>query len=51
MPDASRDLSPHQPIRLTDYTPPAFLIDTVDLVFELGEEKTSVKARIVLRRN
>ena len=51
MPDASRDLSPHQPIRLADYTPPPFLIDTVDLVFDLGEEKTSVKARVALRRN
>ena len=51
MPDASRDLSPHQPIRLADYRPPAFVIDTVDLVFELGEEKTSVKARLAVRRN
>jgi aminopeptidase N len=51
MPDASRDINAHQPIRLSDYRPPAFLIDTVDLVFDLGEEKTSVKARIALRRN
>ncbi len=51
MPDASRDAVPHQPIRLADYTPPAFLIDTVDLVFDLGEEKTSVKARLGMRRN
>jgi aminopeptidase N len=49
--DASRDLVPHQPIRLADYQAPAFLIDEVDLVFELGEEKTSVKARLSVRRN
>jgi aminopeptidase N len=51
MPDASRDLSPHQPTRLADYRPPAFVIDTVDLVFDLGEEKTSVKSRLSVRRN
>ena len=51
MPDASRDTSPHPPTRLADYQVPRFLIDTVDLVFELGEEKTSVKARLALRRN
>ncbi len=51
MPDASRDMSAHQPIRLADYQPPRFLIDTVDLVFDLGEEKTTVKARLALRRN
>jgi aminopeptidase N len=51
MPDASRDLAPHQPIRLADYQAPAFFIDEVDLVFELGEEKTSVKARLSVRRN
>jgi aminopeptidase N len=49
--DASRDAVPHQPIRLAAYTPPAFLIDTVDLVFDLGEEKTGVKARLGIRRN
>ncbi|HVA15426.1 MAG TPA: aminopeptidase N [Stellaceae bacterium] len=51
MPDASRDLSPHQPIRLADYQAPDFLIDAVDLVFDLGEEKTRVKARLTVRRN
>jgi aminopeptidase N len=49
--DVSRDLAPHQPIRLADYQPPNFLIDSVDLVFDLGEEKTSVKARLSIRRN
>ena len=51
MPDATRDPAPHQPIRLADYQPPHFLIDSVDLVFDLGEEKTSVKARLAMRRN
>ncbi len=49
--DASRDLSPPQPTRLKDYAPPDFLIDTVDLVIELGDEHTVVKARLGLRRN
>jgi len=51
MPDASRDLAPPPIIRLADYKPPAFLIDSVDLVFELDEEQTLVKSRIALRRN
>nr|WP_294505836.1 aminopeptidase N [uncultured Rhodopila sp.] len=38
-------------IRLADYTPPAFLIDTVDLTFELGEAATTVVSRLTLRRN
>ena len=49
--DVSRDLAPHQAIRLADYQPPDFLIDAVDMVFELGEENTSVKARLSVRRN
>jgi aminopeptidase N len=38
-------------IRLADYTPPAFLIDTVDLTFELGEAATTVVSRLAVRRN
>jgi aminopeptidase N len=38
-------------IRLADYTPPAFLIDTVDLTFELGEAATTVVSRLAIRRN
>ncbi len=30
---------------------PDFLIDTVELAFELGEDSTTVKARLALRRN
>ncbi len=48
---ASSDVAPPQPIRLRDYRPPEFLIDTVDLVFELEEAETRVKARLGLRRN
>ncbi|WP_035676166.1 aminopeptidase N [Azospirillum brasilense] len=38
-------------IRLQDYRPPAHLIDTVDLFFDLGEEVTTVRAQFGLRRN
>ena len=40
-----------QPVRLADYRPPAFLIDTVDLTFELGEAETRVESRLAVRRN
>jgi aminopeptidase N len=39
------------PINRLDYTPPAFLIDRVDLTFELIENQTRVKSRLVLKRN
>jgi aminopeptidase N len=51
MPDASRDLAPHQAVRLADYHVPDFLIDSVDLAFDLGESVTIVKSRLALRRN
>jgi aminopeptidase N len=38
-------------IRLADYAPPAFLIDTVDLRFDLDEAATTVLSRLALRRN
>ena len=34
------------PIYLADYRPPDFLIDTVDLTFDLGETETRVRARL-----
>ena len=37
--------------RLADYAPPPFLIDEVDLDFELGERRTLVRARLEIRRN
>ena len=51
MPDVSPDIAPPQPVRLADYQPPAFLIDTVDLVFELRDADTRVKSRLEIRRN
>ncbi len=38
-------------IRLQDYTPPDFLIDEVELQFELGEEEALVESRLTVRRN
>jgi len=38
-------------IRLADYTPPAFLVDHVDLRFELGEDSTLVHSRLSGRAN
>ena len=40
-----------QSIFLADYTPPAYLIDTVDLTFELDPDATIVSSRIAVRRN
>ena len=40
-----------QPIRLQDYRPPAFLIDEVELDFELDPRATRVRARLDVRRN
>jgi len=37
--------------RRLDYRPPAFLVDTVDLRFELDPEATLVRSRLTLRRN
>jgi aminopeptidase N len=47
--DAS-DAAP-QVIRLADYAPPAFLVDTVDLDFDVGDEFTQVRSRLAMRRN
>ncbi|HET9161483.1 MAG TPA: aminopeptidase N, partial [Caulobacteraceae bacterium] len=38
-------------IHLADYRPPAFLIDTVELDFQLEPSATRVKARLAVRRN
>ena len=40
-----------QPIRLADYRPPAFLIDEVELAFDLVPTATRVKAKLQVRRN
>ncbi len=49
--DISADTTPPRPVRLAEYRPPTFLIDTVDLVFELGDSDTRVKSRLRVRRN
>ncbi len=49
--DIAADVAPPRPVRLAEYRPPAFLIDTVDLVFELGGSDTRVKSRLRIRRN
>jgi aminopeptidase N len=50
--DISKDMiTPPGTIRRVDYTPPPFLIDTVDLDVELGRETTGVVARLAVRRN
>ena len=40
-----------QAIQRLDYTPPAFLIDRVDLTFDLDEEATHITSRLVVQRN
>jgi aminopeptidase N len=40
-----------QAVRLEDYRPPVFLVDEVELTFELGPEATIVRAVQRLRRN
>ncbi|OXE37273.1 MAG: aminopeptidase N [Phenylobacterium zucineum] len=40
-----------QPIHLTDYRPPAYLIDEVSLRFDLAPNATRVRARLAIRRN
>ncbi len=49
--DAISTNSTPQEIKLADYAPPAFLIDTVNLSFELDESATKVVSRLALRRN
>jgi len=44
-------MSQSKTVYLKDYTPPPYLIDEVDLEFELGEESTVVRSRLRVRRN
>ena len=37
--------------RLADYAPPPFVVDEVDLDFELDEERTLVRAKLAMRRS
>ncbi|KPV39684.1 aminopeptidase [Thiohalorhabdus denitrificans] len=50
MADSRQQQSP-RPVRLAEYTPPAHLVDTVQLRFELGEEWTTVSSRLTVRAN
>src|ERR671938_1711428 len=50
MPDASLD-KPPLPTRLANYRPPDFLIDEVELDFDLGDTETRVQSHLALRRN
>ncbi len=45
-----RDAAP-QTIYLADYTPFGFIVDTVDLTFDLDPHRTRVKSRIAFRPN
>lgn len=45
-----RDATP-QTVYLKDYTPPEYLIDQVELEFDLDERNTVVSSRLSLRRN
>jgi aminopeptidase N len=50
--DAQRDASPARtPTRREDYRPPAYLVDTVALWFDLDPAATEVRARLAMRRN
>ena len=40
-----------QTVYLKDYTPPAFLVDAVDLDFVIGADSTTVSATLAMRRN
>ncbi len=42
---------PPKTVYLKDYTPPDFLVDAVELRFDLGEDATTVDCRLALRRN
>src|SRR3954447_25920673 len=50
MPDTSVTVPP-QPTRLSDYQPPDFLAESVDLEFDLDPADTIVVAKQLLRRN
>ncbi len=41
----------HRTVYRKDYTPPDYLVDTVELRFELGEETTRVHSRLGIRAN
>ena len=48
--DPIADTTPSE-VRLADYRPPEFLVDTADLTFDLDPDVTRVSARLTLQRN
>ncbi len=51
MPRHTMKTNTPQTIYLKDYTPPAFLVDTVDLDFDIEAGGTKVRATLAMRRN
>ncbi len=45
------DIATPHTVRLADYWPPEFLVDTVELVFDLDPDATRVSSRLAVRRN
>ncbi|MBI5656793.1 MAG: aminopeptidase N [Geobacter sp.] len=41
----------HRTVYRRDYTPPDYLVDSIEISFELGEETTTVISRLTLRAN
>ena len=48
---AQAEASAAQPVRLEDYRPPDYLVDQVELRFDLQPAATEVRARLAVRRN
>ncbi len=48
---AQAEASAPQPVRLEDYRPPDYLVDQVELRFNLQPAATEVRARLAVRRN
>ncbi len=51
MPESRDPAAAPSETRLADYRPPAFLVDTVRLDFDLVTHATTVRSRLALRRN
>ena len=49
--DAQNAPAAPTPVKLAEYRPPAFLVDHVDLAFDLDPHATRVVSRLALRRN
>jgi len=49
--DLPHDTAPPKPTLLSEYRPPDFVIDRVELSFALGEEETLVRSHMTVRRN